>query len=373
MPGYVTSFYDSVLPSLSTTSTTPQEQGSFSSAYEQYNAQLQQSAPAPTQVPTGFMTGDQYTNTSNTGNMNQGHQNTALPSTISSLIGRLLYSGAHDQYTYWQQLGQSQAPATEQKPSYYLGDVSKLKPVTYAGYGQSYGLPPGGYYTPEGKYYYRGTSGAQYFVRPGAYGYIAKDQPGAYTGPVYEGTAKEAYTNLIQGGGTGAPATGSPGGATGTGTGGGTLPGGGATGGAPGNLNTATKEALAMANAYFAPKRIEMAYELEQLETDMRRLSVNLGRQIDDPVLQAKLRRDALKAVRLLDADEQTFALQMVEQRRKEMIQMSQFQQTLQLERNKLELELAVTRRKYGSLFGKQFNPSGTWVRDENGYMHWGG
>lgn len=91
----------------------------------------------------------------------------------------------------------------------------------------------------------------------------------------------------------------------------------------------ATMEAMALANAYFAPQRMELAYQLGDMETDMRRLAVNLGRQVDDPVLQAKLYKEAMRSVRTLDVQQNTLAFQMAEQRRREELQNFQFYDSL--------------------------------------------
>ncbi len=79
-----------------------------------------------------------------------------------------------------------------------------------------------------------------------------------------------------------------------------------------------TMEAVALANAYFSPQRLELAQQLGDMETDMRRLAVNLGRQVDDPVLQAKMYKEAMTATRAMDVQQNTFAFQMSEQRRRE-------------------------------------------------------
>lgn len=98
-------------------------------------------------------------------------------------------------------------------------------------------------------------------------------------------------------------------------------------------------EALTLANAYFAPQRLELAYQLGSMETDMRRLSANLGRQGDDPILQAKLYKEGMQAVRTLDVQQNTFAFQMVEQRRKEENQNYQYYD--QLAQQEYQLGLA--------------------------------
>ncbi len=100
-----------------------------------------------------------------------------------------------------------------------------------------------------------------------------------------------------------------------------------------------TMEAMNLANAYFAPQRMELAYELGDMETDMRRLAVNLGRQTDDPVLQAKMYKEAMRATRTLDVQQNTFAFQMAEQRRKEELQNYQFYDQLGQEEARLKLQ----------------------------------
>lgn len=97
-------------------------------------------------------------------------------------------------------------------------------------------------------------------------------------------------------------------------------------------------EAMALANAYFAPQRMELAYELGDMETDMRRLAVNLGRQIDDPVLQAKLYKEASRATRTLDIQQNTFAFQMAESRRSQDIANWQFYDQLAAQEAQLKL-----------------------------------
>lgn len=103
-------------------------------------------------------------------------------------------------------------------------------------------------------------------------------------------------------------------------------------------MGKATMEAMAMANAYFAPQRAELAYELGDMETDMRRLAVNLGRQVDDPVLQAKLYKEGLRSVRTLDIQQNTFAFQLADSRRKEENQNFQFYDQLAQEEARLKL-----------------------------------
>jgi hypothetical protein len=106
----------------------------------------------------------------------------------------------------------------------------------------------------------------------------------------------------------------------------------------PAHLGRAAMESMALANAYFAPQRLELARELGDMETDMRRLAVNLGRQTDDPVLQAKLYKDAMHATRTLDIQQNTFAFQMSEQRRKEELANFQFYDQLAQEEYRLRL-----------------------------------
>ncbi len=103
-------------------------------------------------------------------------------------------------------------------------------------------------------------------------------------------------------------------------------------------LSQATMEAMNLANNYFAPQRLELAYELGDMETDMRRLAVNLGRQVDDPTLQAKLYKEAMRATRVLDVQQNTMALQMADQRRREEIQNYQYYDALGQEEWKLSL-----------------------------------
>lgn len=106
----------------------------------------------------------------------------------------------------------------------------------------------------------------------------------------------------------------------------------------PQYMADATLQAMSLANAYFAPQRMELAYELGDMETDMRRLAVNLGRQVDDPVLQAKLYKEAMRATRTLDVQQNTFAFQMAEQRRREELQNFQFYDQLGQEEYRLRL-----------------------------------
>jgi hypothetical protein len=100
-----------------------------------------------------------------------------------------------------------------------------------------------------------------------------------------------------------------------------------------------TIEAMSLANAYFAPQRMELAYQLGDMETDMRRLAVNLGRQVDDPVLQAKLYKEGMRAVRTLDVQQNTMAFQMADARRKE--ELANFQFYDQLAQQEYQLRLA--------------------------------
>ncbi len=103
-------------------------------------------------------------------------------------------------------------------------------------------------------------------------------------------------------------------------------------------MGQATMEAMSLANAYFAPQRAELAYELGDMETDMRRLAVNLGRQVDDPVLQAKLYKEASRATRTLDIQQNTFAFQMADARRKEELQNWQFYDQMAQQEHQLRL-----------------------------------
>ncbi len=103
-------------------------------------------------------------------------------------------------------------------------------------------------------------------------------------------------------------------------------------------MAAATMEAMALANAYFAPQRMELAYQLGDMETDMRRLAVNLGRQVDDPVLQAKLYKEGMRAVRTLDVQQNSMAFQMAEGRRQEELRNFQFYD--QLAQNEYQLRI---------------------------------
>lgn len=103
------------------------------------------------------------------------------------------------------------------------------------------------------------------------------------------------------------------------------------------SMSDAATYSLQLADAYFAPKQLDLAYQLGDMETDMQRLAVNLGRQVDDPVLQAKLYKEAMKQVRTLDSDQNSFALQMLEQTRKESVQNQQFYDQLALEQDKMQ------------------------------------
>lgn len=104
------------------------------------------------------------------------------------------------------------------------------------------------------------------------------------------------------------------------------------------HMSQATMEAMNLANNYFAPQRLELAYELGDMETDMRRLAANLGRQVDDPTLQAKLYKEAMRSVRVLDVQQNTLALQMADQRRREELQNFQYYDQLAQEEWKLNL-----------------------------------
>jgi hypothetical protein len=105
------------------------------------------------------------------------------------------------------------------------------------------------------------------------------------------------------------------------------------------SMTQSTMEAMALANAYFAPQRMELAYQLGDMETDMRRLAVNLGRQVDDPVLQAKLYKEGMKAVRTMDIQQNTLAFQMSEQRRREELQNFQFYDSMAQQEYNLRLQ----------------------------------
>ena len=135
----------------------------------------------------------------------------------------------------------------------------------------------------------------------------------------------------------------------------------------PNSLAQGQMEAMALANAYFAPQRAELAYELGDMETDMRRLAVNLGRQVDDPVLQAKLYKEASRAVRTLDIQQNTFAFQMAESRRKEDIANWQFYD--QLAAQEAQLKLA-NRQFYEKLeLDKRYYNLQNWNAQQNANM----
>lgn len=104
-------------------------------------------------------------------------------------------------------------------------------------------------------------------------------------------------------------------------------------------MSQSATQALQLSDAYFAPKRLELAYQLGDMETDMQRLAVNLGRQVDDPVLQAKLYKEAMQQVRTMDSDQNSFALQMTDQKSKEALQNQQFYDQLALEERKTQLQ----------------------------------
>lgn len=137
-------------------------------------------------------------------------------------------------------------------------------------------------------------------------------------------------------------------------------------------MANATMEAMGMANAYFAPQRAELAYELGDMETDMRRLSVNLGRQIDDPVLQAKLYKDGMRAVRTLDIQQNTLAFQLADARRREENQNFQFYDQLAQEENRMRV---ANRQFYDTydLQGAQFNLQNWAAQNPNGVQTSGG
>jgi hypothetical protein len=115
----------------------------------------------------------------------------------------------------------------------------------------------------------------------------------------------------------------------------------------PAYMANATMQAMSLANSYFAPQRLELAYQLGDMETDMRRMAVNLGRQVDDPVLQAKLFKEANQATRTLDTQQNTFAFQMAEQRRQEEQQNWQFYSSLAQEEYKFSNQLDLAQRTF--------------------------
>jgi hypothetical protein len=287
-------------------------------------------------------------NTENNLALPQGSQtSTALPSSISSTITGLLYqsrqkpanywgnffSGGWNQdprATPWQAPGQTPAPntpATPAKPTgattgrYTTGGTIKLKDGKYyTVLGYTSNIPSG--FENKKTYTVKGSDGKSYRVTLGPNNGKTNVTPPKPESASKGSTGKDANSPGMQ-----QPGFGYSGGIGMTGQ----AP---IYGGMP--MQGHTMQALQVADAYFSPKRLELAYELEQMDTDMRRLAVNLGRQIDDPILQAKLYKEAMKQTRTLDNDQSVFALQMVEQRRKEEMANRQFYDQLGLEADKV-------------------------------------
>lgn len=281
-------------------------------------------------LPTQFTA--PYGNTENSLPLPQGSQTPyALPSSISSMITGLLYDSRAKPTNYWQQFfSGSTTPApysppstspipTTQPPSSSTSTTTSNKYAT----GGTIKLSSGKYYTVLG---------------------LASAVPSGYGGQTtytHTGSDGKKY-RIALGPNSGKTSVTAPSSGTTTPT----LPGYQGTGGTTPLPNTYqyanpmqgyTMQALQIADSYFSPKRLELAYELEQMDTDMRRLAVNLGRQIDDPILQAKLYKEAMKQTRQLDNDQSVFALQMVEQRRKEEMANRQFYDSLSLEADKVK------------------------------------
>jgi hypothetical protein len=77
------------------------------------------------------------------------------------------------------------------------------------------------------------------------------------------------------------------------------------SGGLPssGDINSANS----FANNIFAPQRTALQQSFTQQETDANRLSARLGRSIDDPILQAKLRTGMMNQSAMLNSQQSAF------------------------------------------------------------------
>lgn len=253
-------------------------------------------------------------NTNNNLALPQGSEtSTALPSSISSLITNQLYQAGAKPANYWNQFfgGTWYTPAggetsTSTDPvngptsgRYAVGGTVKLKDGKYytiLGYADKVAAIKGKTYTLTGK------DGVKYRIQLGPNsGKTAVKAPAPKPAQSSNQDPRNPNNKIF-------------------------LP----------NVPSYTRDALMLADAYFSPKRLELAYELEQMDTDMRRLSVNMGRQIDDPILQAKLYKEAMRQTRTLDNEQNVFALQMVDQRRKEEMANRQFYDQLALEADKV-------------------------------------
>jgi hypothetical protein len=287
------------------------EQGSFSHYYQPQNPTRpgnQNPAPRPpgqgAPMPGGPGQGQvpYFSNLENNLPLPQGwHTSTAMPSTVSSLITSMLYQSRQAPVDYW-----SQMFGGGQRNMYGGYNPYGQRGGGRNGRGSSRGGSRGGSRSGYGSYGSYGRGGQQQGYG-GMYGAFTNSN--IYSGPNPWGSGKGAKV-----GDYGVASD-------------------------PNYLTQGTYDALALADAYFAPKRLQLAYELGDMEVDMRRLAVNLGRQIDDPILQAKLYKEAMRTVRTIDSEQNQFAIQMVEQRRKEEIQNRQFYDQLALEERKVKLQ----------------------------------
>ncbi|UOF79073.1 hypothetical protein [Caudoviricetes sp.] len=289
-------------------------------------------------------------NTENSLALPQGSQtSTALPSSISSIITSLLYQSSKKPSNYWSGFFTSSTPTTTAAPSNTAASFSA--PIT-SGNVTNYGDRDHTNTTTSTSRISGGTSsrttntnnyttGGTIKLSDGKYytvlGLASEVGSGANGQKTYTTTGSDGKKYRITlGPNSGRTPVTAPTN-TNTNTGG--------TGGVTANpvynignpMQAYTLQALQIADAYFSPKRLELAYELEQMDVDMRRLAVNLGRQIDDPILQAKLYKEAMQQTRQLDNDQSVFALQMVEQRRSEEMANRQFYDQLALEGEKVK------------------------------------
>lgn len=251
-------------------------------------------------------------NTENSLPLAQGWQTpTAQPSSISSIISNLLYQSQAKPANYWNSYlgGRWVLPSayTVEEPASPQGNQKYVTGSTIRIGGKYWKIlgPASSVKAVKGKTkHFHGNDGVKYRIELGPNkGKTPIAAPGSTSADPKKGTVQPAPVYV----------------------------------GA--QMSQASLQALQLADAYFSPKRLELAYQLEQMDTDMRRLAVNLGRQVDDPILQARLYKEAMKQTRQMDTDQQTFGLQMVEQRRKEEMQNSQFYAQLGLESQKTALQ----------------------------------
>lgn len=78
------------------------------------------------------------------------------------------------------------------------------------------------------------------------------------------------------------------------------------TGGLPSQGDIDTSEGLA--GSLFGRRRTALQQSFEDASTDTSRLSAMLGREVNDPILQAKLRTGMMRETALLDADQSAWA-----------------------------------------------------------------